>query len=472
MKHPFLLFSILIILSICFSCEQVIPQIGTPADENHTSFLTSMRNLNQINSYITTSSEQLFVNMEETIKTKTQYSPLVFKAAEIQQLTHVFHQSIDDLKDLMAQESEGVYTQYDEETNDNPDLIGMPKDGRNQKVVEQIFISGKYGGVNTQEQQGPALYNKLTQLRKDYLKAVASLWDNGGLRGTVFADGFSKEKLLAKLSDDLSLSDYVTRSNEATWLKENVKGKNIEEVYISLTTCQTQVNLSHAAVLQFLADQMGKLELTYDKFEVFAQSSKPYVLLGETYESEIAFGAYSSQVKFSVSVNGQSLQVQDGKARFTTKASSIGEKRYDAKISVDNPQTGETETFVKTFQYEVGQPSVNVAADKQNILYIGIDNPITVAAAGITTSSLKVSMTGGFLQKNSHTGYIAKVQQPGKVIIAIKDTKSGKTFPFQFRVKRIPDPVVRMGKQVDGMISSSEFKTQVGLMAVLENFDN
>jgi hypothetical protein len=78
--------------------------------------------------------------------------------------------------------------------------------------------------------------------------------------------------------------------------------------------------------VNFLAGQMGKLELNYDKFDVFSQSAKPYILLGETYESEIALGAYSSQAKFSVSVGGSSLKIVDGKAKYTARGSSVGQK--------------------------------------------------------------------------------------------------------------------------------------------------
>ena len=492
MKQPFLFISILISLSICFSCEQVLPETSDQSDEevsqnenneensdqeestkenNSSNFMASMRNSKQINTYIEAANGQLVAAMDATVAIKVQYQPLVVTAFQIQTLNKEFHQYIHALKELIAQESKGVYTQFDPETKGNIDLIGMPKDGRNKKVVEQVFLSGQYGGVNTQEQQGPVLYKKLAQLRKDYLDVISNMWEDDGVKGTVFADLWRREKLLAQLSDNISLMDYNSPSNETNWIKTNFRNKTIEDAYLSLTQCQNQVNLSTAAVLNFLSEQMGRLEMTYDKFDVLAQSEKPYVLLGETYEAEIALGAYSSQAKFAVSVGGSGLSVIDGKARYSVRATSVGEKSYNAKLSVVNPLTGERETFIKTFKYEVGQPAMHVSADRQNILYIGVDNPVTIAAAGITTSSIKVSMTGGSLQKKSSTGYIAKVSKPGKVIITIKDIKTGKSFPFQFRAKRLPDPVLRLGKHIDGQISSGEFKAQAGLSAPLENFD-
>ena len=64
-----------------------------------------------------------------------------------------------------------------------------------------------------------------------------------------------------------------------------------------------------------------------------------------------------------------------------------------------------------------------------------------------------------------------RVQRPGPVNITIRNTKNGKSYPFTFRAKRIPDPIVRLGKKTDGTIGSGEFKAQPGLAAWLDNFD-
>lgn len=469
MKHNFLFFSILIMLSVCTSCEELLQESNRNTSPSTTS-IASIQNLNNINTYIESSNEKLVAAMEMTTQTKVQYQPLIPIAVQVQSLTTEFHRYIDELKDLMTQKSNGVYTESDTETERNRNIIGMPKDGNNKNVVKQIFISGQYDGTQN-EPQGDVLDIKLQELKDAYIQIIADLWDEDGVRGTIFADQTRKAASLSKLIHNISISDYKNIYQKTTWVEENFKGKTVQETYLLLIQYQNQVNLSTAAVLNFLAEQMGKLELTYDKFDVLAQSQKSNVLLGETYEAEIALGAYSSQAKFSVSVGGASLRIVDGKAKYTARPSSIGEKSYDVRISVQNPMTGEVETFVKTFKYEVGQPSVLVAADKQNVLYIGVDNPVTIAAAGISTSALKVSMIGGSLQKASSTGYIAKVTKSGEVKIIVKNTKNGKTYPFQFRVKRIPNPVVKLGTNFDGMMSSNEFKAQPGLIAVLENFD-
>jgi gliding motility-associated protein GldM len=430
------------------------------------------------NEIVTDSNDKLIESMAETAKTKVQYQPLVDKATLVKGITKGFYEHVDQLRDVMVEESGGAYTKADADEKGDPSLEGKPKGKKDKDTPQRIFVSGDYAGAKKPDivvPAGPELDKRLKELKKSYLDFVAGLWDNGGIKGTIFADENKKKASLATLEQSMTLvssEGYDPKAHkDKTWSDFTFGHMPVAAIYPMLRKYQNDAKTTESAVINFLASQMGKMELTYDKFDVFSQSSKPYILLGEKYESEIALGAYSSQAKFSVSINGSSLSVVDGKAKYSATGSSVGEKKYTATITVVNPQTDEKETFKKEFSYEVGQPSVNVAADKMNVFYIGVDNPVTVAAAGITTSSMKVSMSGGSLTPNSKTSYTAKVTKPGKAVITVKDAKNGKTFPFEFRVKRIPDPIVKLGKKVDGLMGSGEFKAQPGLAAWLEGFD-
>lgn len=430
------------------------------------------------NEIVADSNQKLVESMAETAKTKVQYQPLVDRAAEVKGITEGFYTYIDEVRTVMVEESGGAYTQEEAEAQGHPELAGKPIGKKDKDTPQRIFVSGDYTGAEKPSivvPAGPELDKKLRELKKSYLDFVAGLWDNGGIKSTIFADESKKEASLAALEKSMTLvsaESYKPELHEGkSWEEFTFGHMPVAAIYPMLRKFQNDAKTTEAAVINFLAGQMGKMELTYDKFDVFSQSSKPYILLGEKYESEIALGAYSSQAEFSVSVGGSRLNVVDGKAKYTASGSSVGEKKYTATISVKNPQTGELETFKKEFSYEVGQPSVNVAADKMNVFYIGVDNPVTVAAAGITTSNMKVSMSGGTLKSKGKTSYIATVTKPGESVITVTDAKNGKKFPFKFRAKRIPDPIVKLGKKVDGLMGSGEFKAQPGLAAWLENFD-
>ncbi len=122
--------------------------------------------------------------------------------------------------------------------------------------------------------------------------------------------------------------------------------------------------------------------------------------------------------------------------------------------------------------------SVSVSADKMNVLYVGIDNPVTIAVAGINSNDIEVSVIGleGVSISGEKASYIVRAsQQTGYnqfCSVLVKDKKSGQIYgSFPLRVKRIPDPQARLSGRTDGSISAGEMKVQNGIMAVLENFD-
>ncbi|MEK7254901.1 MAG: GldM family protein, partial [Bacteroidota bacterium] len=136
------------------------------------------------------------------------------------------------------------------------------------------------------------------------------------------------------------------------------------------------------------------------------------------------------------------------------------------------PLTKEVKTYQKEFSFEVGERSVAISADKMNVFYIGVDNPISVSAAGISSNDLRVGINGGGgkLDKIGSNTWNVRVTTPTddcKVNVSAREMNAAK----QFRVKRIPDPVAKLGNKADGEMGNGEFKVQKGLIAWLENFD-
>ncbi len=437
-------------------------------------FFTLDNGLAKNNQIIDLANQNIITGMESTADTKIQYKPLVEKAKQLKTITSKFTVYIDSLRARMIRESGGAYSVEEATEAGHPEYANRPKGKKDKDTPERIFVSGDYG-TEKKQPEGEKLEAEVKALRQEYLDFVAKLWENGGIKATIFANQDSKKAALDALSKELTLvssEGYHPEDHEGkTWADYTFGHMPVAAIYPLLRKFQNDAKTSESAVINFLAKQMGKMELVYDQFAVFSQSPKSYILLGETYQTEIALGAYSSQADFSVSVGGSRLSVVDGKAQYSTKPSSIGEKSYTAVISVKNPMTQETETYKQEFKYEVGQPSVNVSADKMNVFYVGVDNPVTIAAAGVPTSALKVSMTGANITKKSGTSYNVKPTRQGKAVVTIRDTKNKKSFPFEFRIKRIPDPIVKLGNQVDGLMKSGTFRAQRGLLPILEGFD-
>ncbi len=243
---------------------------------------------------------------------------------------------------------------------------------------------------------------------------------------------------------------------------------------------KNDIKASESAVLNYLAGQVGTTtDVVLDKFKVVSAPKKSYIIKGEKFETDVFLSAAAgkqSETGISISVNGQSLRADDeGVAKFSQSASSVGIKKYNAAITVTNPSTGEKQTFREEFEYEVGERSVAISASKMNVFYIGVPNPVEVSAAGVSSEKVNVSMDGGggTISKNGDGTYTVNVTKPtasgqeAKINVSAPGMNASKGF----RVKRIPDPVPKLSKNRGGVIPSGELKAQPGVLPVLENFD-
>src|SRR5690606_10776980 len=142
-------------------------------------------------------------------------------------------------------------------------------------------------------------------------------------------------------------------------------------------------------------------------------------------------------------------------------------------------QVKQTDGTIKEYktpeqQFQVVRPSAVVSPDKMNVLYIGVNNPVSVSAPGTPTDKIRVSMSGGSIS-GSAGKYNVKVSTPGTAkISAYAEVATGKLQTLSttdFRVKRIPDPVAQFAGKTGGTMSSVALKAQNAIFARLENFD-
>lgn len=273
--------------------------------------------------------------------------------------------------------------------------------------------------------------------------------------------------------------------DDETWKKSANKKANWADFtfgHMPLGAClpifskfTNDIKSSEATVLNYLAGKVGLTsEVVLDQFRVVSSPKKSYIIKGEKFETDVFLSASAgatSNTGITISVNGANLPVgSDGSAKWSTTASEIGIRKYKAVANVFNPVTKETNSYSSEFEYEVGERSVTVSASKMNVMYVGVDNPIEISAAGIPTAQIKVSMDGGSLTRNSDGTYNATVSSPGKATIRVSAT--GINYAKEYRVKRIPDPTPMLGGTLrGGGVGNGTFKAHSALIPMLIDFD-
>jgi gliding motility-associated protein GldM len=293
----------------------------------------------------------------------------------------------------------------------------------------------------------------------------------------------TRDKLLEMVGNDPAIAtsiplkiddEAVEKAKKKDWVYYNFQQMPVAAVFPILTKIQNDAKASSTTVLNYLLGKVAGEEIKFDAFEPVVSATKGYVIRGEKYEADVFLSAYSStnSENTRIFVGGQQLKVESGKASYTSTASSLGTQKYKVRIEVVNPLTGEVKPYEREFQYEVGERSVTVSADKMNVFYIGVDNPVSVSAAGISSNELRVSIAGGggTITPTGASRFNVRVETPTDDC-RVNVSGGGMSDSKLFRVKRIPDPVARLGNKEDGAMGNGEFKAQPGLIAWLDNFD-
>jgi gliding motility-associated protein GldM len=273
------------------------------------------------------------------------------------------------------------------------------------------------------------------------------------------------------------LVDAIADDSKAkTWSEYKFKQMPVAAILPTLSKIVNDAKTSGSAVLNYALDKAsGKFIYKPDKFIVAISPKKAYLIAGkDKFEAELAMGAYSSTSNnITMTGQGSSVPVTQGVGKYSGGVeSAAGEKTFTATATMTNPATGEKTKVESTFKYEVGQASVAVSADKMNVFYIGVPNPISVAAAGVSSNSLRVNASGGGASiTGSGKSYTVNVATPSDCTVSVSSPDMAAPASFKFRVKRIPDPVAKIGGKLGGTMGNGEIKAQEGIIPELANFD-
>jgi beta-lactamase regulating signal transducer with metallopeptidase domain len=120
-------------------------------------------------------------------------------------------------------------------------------------------------------------------------------------------------------------------------------------------------------------------------------------------------------------------------------------------------------------------PTIVVEAEKMNVFYIGVDNPINIAVPGYQCGELlaKIKQDGATLMPTGDCQYQVTVRQTGDVQIEIYSIRGGIEQLIgtkNFRTKRIPDPVPRINSYKGGKIKKADLLEAKEVSALMEGF--
>lgn len=236
-----------------------------------------------------------------------------------------------------------------------------------------------------------------------------------------------------------------------------------------LSKFQNDVKRAGNQAAEEALNHIGKVEVVYDQFEALVSQNSEYLLPGQPLKIRAGLGTFSSQSKPVVTINGavRPLNAQ-GFAEYEENASGGGERSISVTVAFKDPNSGKDLSKTTQIKYTVGTPSgASIFLSKMNVMYLGVDNPVTISAGSIKAENMRVSFNKGTLSKSGGDNYIARVSSVGEGTITISG--DGKNFSFPIRCKKLPPPTPMVGTLKPGKVSAAQFKAMGGVRAILDD---
>ncbi|MGK2864762.1 MAG: gliding motility protein GldM [Chitinophagaceae bacterium] len=240
-----------------------------------------------------------------------------------------------------------------------------------------------------------------------------------------------------------------------------------------LSKFQNDIKTSENRVIQFCHNKVGEVAVRFDTYAAIVGQNSNYLMPGQELEITAGVGAFSKSAAPVITIGGQTYQIgSEGTASAKMPAGAIGNRSVPVRITYTD-QEGKQQTIEKNVEYKVGMANASIALDEMNVLYVGYDNKVTIAASGGGDDKVQASISGGggSLEKVGSGKYIANVKSVTddcKITVTVDGKIAGVS---QFRVRTIPTPVATVGGVASNEnMTAGQFRAQTGVGAYIKDF--
>lgn len=259
-----------------------------------------------------------------------------------------------------------------------------------------------------------------------------------------------------------------------SWEEANFgQGIPLTAAITALEKIRADAKNAEAAVVRQIFGEMDMAVVNLDRFSAVAVAPSSYIIQGQPYTAQVFLTAYDSKSDPEITVGGNPLTVNEGVATYSVNTASEGVFNWVGTVRVRQTDGTVKEYHTTPQTYQVARPSAVVSPDAMNVLYVGVDNPISVSAPGIAKESLSVSGENVSIS-GSAGNYMARVTSPGTASISVS-ARIGETNQSlgtsNFRVKRIPKPQARVAGRSGGAVTAAQIRSQNRIFAALEDFE-
>jgi gliding motility-associated protein GldM len=414
------------------------------------SFINANKNIDVKNAEIMKDLQERANNERTRLKAEKWYK----LAQEAEKISAAFDHYIETVKEEIVKKGGG----REEAKKGESGMTELSKPD-NMEIHAQYFVDGGLGN-------GRKLQKRINDTREKLVALLAGVRNDS----LIMTSMNKSSQLKAMDPDNQSLE-------KKTWVSMYLEHAPLAGVVTLLTKTQNDCKTLEAEVLSVLRSNVDITSLTpTGQMAVIIPDSR-YVMSGTSFSARIALATFDNLSPQRITVNGQQIQMVNGFGQYIVPASGAGVHRMEASIESVNPLTGEViQVKADPVQWNSFMPAATISADAMNVLFVGLENPMSISVPGITAENTIVSAGGGVTLTNKGNGkYIAQatgVSNTATVTVSARMPDGGlkKMGEMNYRVRKVPVPKLKFGSLSSGVYPKGIMMAQSSVNAVLEDF--
>lgn len=424
------------------------------------SFYDSTKALNETRFLTEKKNEKIF---ERTLEAKAQQVPDTYATPweqykVLKSKVDVLVNSAEEIKNNLKKQSE-----FHEKDNTGKDIDvseNFAALNNNEATMSYFF---KDGDENTLTKGSTDLKAKMDDVR-NYI--VATFGKNSQLKDLVDRANAS---IVAEYPQGKS-------PNGKTWFQNKFYHQSLIAAISNLGIIQNDARNVQSDALALLLQEKVDASIKFNNYEAIV-SAPTDIQSGKKGEAVIMLGSYSNSNK--IKINGVSRQ-ENGKGYIPLNTGGLGEHKLNGSITLTDA-SGKAQNFPFTHTYNViaGPQEVKLekglllSADKMNVMYRGLENPVSGSILGADNSKLSLSAPGATVRSTGPGKWIVSPSSGNTVKLTLSGKNpSGQTVSqvFEYRIKNVPPPQGQMrGQNVLSMPATSVPNQSV--QAAIPDFD-
>jgi gliding motility-associated protein GldM len=266
------------------------------------------------------------------------------------------------------------------------------------------------------------------------------------------------------------------------WFNSNFQGFPLVSSMAKLAMMQNDIRQTEHDVFATLMGKELKMSSSVNESNYISllKTEKGAYYQGETFDGSVVLGrkgGAQNPNRVELKLDGRTLTDKDydliaGGVKLKVGAGSPGDHEISGDLIFLNEGV-ESKISVKQSFAVISKPnSAVISADKMNVVYRGVENPMTISIPGIPDNKVKASAPGLKKSRGSKYNMIPGKGREIKISASgtLPDGKKVSTVT-KFRIKDIPAPQGTVRKQ-SGSVTIPKSSLEISSIgAVLEDFD-